>query len=422
MAVGSQRAAATMLRGWRLEAARAACLGVAVLTLGLVAAGFAAGFRDPELISQPTIRTVLVSAGVPLRLTIAIGLLVPTVVSAVTAAVLFWRRFDDWMALLFGLFLVLFGSFESRALYALHAAHPGARPLIGFVSVATLVVGILLLSVFPDGRFVPGSTRLLALAVIPAFGSMPDMLTTVQRLPDPLGVPAWREAYFLAVLVGSAGLGIAAQGWRYWRVSGPVQRQQAKWVLFAFVAYELVLLGGFAIPSLFVNIDSPWFAWALVATLGFNVLFPVAVAVAILRYRLYAIDRILNRTLVYGLLTAILGTSYALVVLGLGQLAGTIGSGTHSLAIAGATLAVAVGFRPLRRRVQDMVDRRFNRRRYDAAQTITQFSSRLRQELDLDALTRELLEIVDQTMQPTRLSLWLRPTHNTPPRTTHSAY
>src|SRR6266545_361370 len=325
MVVGSQRAAATMLRGWRLEAARAACLGVAVLMLGLVAAGFAAGFRDPELISQPTIRTVLVSAGVPLRLTIAIGLLVPTVVSAVTAAVLFWRRFDDWMALLFERCLVLFGSFESRALYALHAAHPGAR--------------------------------LLMLAVIPAFASMPDMLTTVQRLPDPLGVPAWREAYFLAVLVGSAGLGIAGQGWRYWRVSGPVQRQQAKWVLFAFVAYELVLLGGFAIPSLFVNIDSPWFAWALVATLGFNVLFPVSVAVAMLRYRLYAIDRIINRTLVYGLLTAILGTSYALIVLGLGQLAGTIGRGTHSLAIAGATLAVAVLFRPLRRRVQDTVDR-----------------------------------------------------------------
>jgi len=117
-----------------------------------------------------------------------------------------------------------------------------------------------------------------------------------------------------------------------------------------------------------------------------------------------------------------LGTSYALIVLGLGQLAGTIGRGTHSLAIAGATLAVAVLFRPLRRRVQDTVDRRFNRRRYDAAQTITQFSSRLRQELDLDALTRELLQIVDQTMQPTRLSLWLRPTHNTPPRTTYSAY
>jgi hypothetical protein len=114
MVVGSQRAAATLLRGWRLEAARAACLGVAVLTLGLVAAGFAAGFRDPELISQPTIRTVLASAGVPLPLTIAIGLLVPTLVSAVTAAVLFWRRSDDWMALLFGLFLVLFASL-SRA-------------------------------------------------------------------------------------------------------------------------------------------------------------------------------------------------------------------------------------------------------------------------------------------------------------------
>jgi hypothetical protein len=244
MVAGSGLPAATTLRGWPLEAARATCLGVAVLTLGLVAAGFVAGFRDPALISQPTVRVALAGAGVPLRLTIAIGLLVPTVVSAVTAAVLFWRRSDDRMALLFALFLVLFGSFESRALSALRAAHPGARPLIGLVSVATGVVGVLLLCVFPDGRFVPRWTAVLPLAAIPAFASMPDMLTTLQRLPDPLGVPAWREACFLAVLAGSVGLGTAAQGWRYWRVSSPVQRQQAKWVAFTLAGYELVLVGG----------------------------------------------------------------------------------------------------------------------------------------------------------------------------------
>ena len=415
MAVGSGRAAATTLHGRPLEAARAAFLGVAVLTLGLVTAGFAAGFRDPASISQPTVRVALASAGVSLRLTIAIGLLVPTLVSAVTAGVLFWRRSNDWMVLLFALFLVLFGSFESRALYALHTAHPGTRPLIGFVSVATGVAGVLLLCVFPDGRFVPRWTAVLPLAAIPAFASMPDMLTTVQRLPDPLDVPVWREVSLLAVLVCSVGLGSAAQGWRYWRVSGPVQRQQAKWVAFTLAAYELVLVGGFVVPSLFGAIDNPWFAWALLATLVFNVSFPVAVAVAILRYRLYAIDRIINRTLVYGLLTAILGTSYALIVLGIGQLAGALGHGSPSLAVAVATLVVAVLSRPLRRRVQQTVDRRFNRRRYDAAQTIAAFSSRLRQEIDLDALTRELLAVVDQTMEPTRLSLWLRPTRNTVP-------
>jgi K+-sensing histidine kinase KdpD len=127
---------------------------------------------------------------------------------------------------------------------------------------------------------------------------------------------------------------------------------------------------------------------------------------------------------VYGLLTAILGTSYALIVLGLGQLAGALGRGTHSLAVAVATLAVAVLAGPLRRRVQETVDRRFNRRRYDAAQTIAAFSGRLRQELDLDALARELLAVVDQTMEPTRLSLWVRPTRNIRPgqaRSAHSA-
>jgi len=132
---------------------------------------------------------------------------------------------------------------------------------------------------------------------------------------------------------------------------------------------------------------------------------PVAMGAAILRYRLYDLDRIISRTLAYGLLTLLLGGGYAAVVLGLGQLLGR----TSSLVVAAATLAVAAAFQPARRRVQDLVDRRFNRRRYDAAQTIAAFSARLRQQVDLDTLTTELLAVVNQTMQPTRAQLWLRP-------------
>jgi hypothetical protein len=132
---------------------------------------------------------------------------------------------------------------------------------------------------------------------------------------------------------------------------------------------------------------------------------PVAIGAAILRYRLYDLDHIVSRTLAYGLLTLLLGGGYAVVVLGLGQRLGQ----DSSLVVAAATLAVAAVFQPLRRRVQQAMDRRFNRRRHDTAQTITAFSDRLHQQIDLDTLTAELLGVAEQTMQPTQALLWLRP-------------
>jgi uncharacterized membrane protein YbhN (UPF0104 family) len=137
-------------------------------------------------------------------------------------------------------------------------------------------------------------------------------------------------------------------------------------------------------------------------------LVPVAAGIAILRYRLYDIDRLINRTLVYGLLTALLGAVYAAVVLVLGQGFGGVGGQPPSWAVAGATLTVAALFQPARRRIQTAVDRRFNRRKYDAAKTVEAFSARLREEIDLDTLLAELLAVVNQTMQPRKASLWLR--------------
>ncbi|HEY7599953.1 MAG TPA: hypothetical protein VH741_08500 [Candidatus Limnocylindrales bacterium] len=131
----------------------------------------------------------------------------------------------------------------------------------------------------------------------------------------------------------------------------------------------------------------------------------VGIGAAILRYRLYDLDRIISRTVAYTLLTVLLAGGYAAVVLGLGQLLGR----DSSLVVAAATLAVAAAFQPARRRIQQGVDRRFNRRRHDAARTIAIFSARLRDQIDLGTLTGELLGVVDQTMQPTQASLWLRP-------------
>ena len=136
---------------------------------------------------------------------------------------------------------------------------------------------------------------------------------------------------------------------------------------------------------------------------------PIAVTVAIVRHRLYDIDRVLNRTLVWGLLTVLLGSVYAAGVFVLGRLLDPA-NGQSELAVAASTLAVAALFQPARRRVQTAVDRRFNRARYDAARTVEAFSVRLRDEVDLDMLSAELLTVVDQTVQPTQASLWLRPT------------
>jgi hypothetical protein len=134
-------------------------------------------------------------------------------------------------------------------------------------------------------------------------------------------------------------------------------------------------------------------------------LLPLATGASILRYRLFDLDHIVSRTVAYGLLTVLLAGGYAAVVLGLGRL---LPDESSSLAVAAATLAVAALFQPVRRRVQAAVDRRFNRRRFDAARTVDAFAARLRDQVDLDALSAELLAVTDRTMQPTTASLWLR--------------
>jgi hypothetical protein len=198
------------------------------------------------------------------------------------------------------------------------------------------------------------------------------------------------------VLVAGGLLGsLASLVVRFARARG-LERQQLKWFVYAAGLGFAVLVLPTPIPD--------FLEWTLAP-----VSLSVAAAVAVLRYRLYDIDRLINRTLVYGLLTAVLGLGYAAAVLALGQLFGGVGERPPSWAVAGATLAVATVFQPARLRIQTAVDRRFNRRKYNTAKTIQAFSTRLRDQVDLDTLTGELLAVVDLTMQPTQASLWLRP-------------
>ncbi|HEX5876940.1 MAG TPA: hypothetical protein VF468_01205, partial [Actinomycetota bacterium] len=178
------------------------------------------------------------------------------------------------------------------------------------------------------------------------------------------------------------------------RAARGVERQQLRWVAAGAILAVAVALSGGILPT--------------AVTYAAVLCPPMAVAVAVLRYRLWDLDRLVSRTVTYALVSALLVLPYLLIVPAAGRLA----AGAGNLAVAAATLAAAALFAPLRRRVQDLVDRRFNRRRSDAARTVEAFSNRLREQLDLDALAAELLAVVDHTMQPTRASLWLRPPVN----------
>jgi hypothetical protein len=216
-------------------------------------------------------------------------------------------------------------------------------------------------------------------------------------------VAAWllAQALFLPI-------GLYAQVYRYRKVSGPVQRQQTKWVALAMGLSLVVAVAGFMSPLVFLDPSHPFFVWGALIVVPVMLLLPLSIAVAILRHRLFDIDLLISRTVTYTLLTLVLGTVYAATVLVLVQILNQVNANSR-LAVAISTLLVVALFQPLRRRVQDRVDRRFNRRRHDAAKNIQAFASQLRQELDLDTVSAKLLTVVDATMQPTRTSLWLRP-------------
>jgi hypothetical protein len=287
--------------------------------------------------------------------------------------------------------------------------------LIGenFWAVGTTLAITLPLLLLPDGRLRSPRWRLVAVAAVAGtaltvVGGCLDPAPTTQTLEPiakPFALHGW--AGTVAAVVNWTGFGIlfasvpaaALCAVLRFRASQGVERQQLRWVAFGAAASVVGPLAAIALAVLGILPSADAFSFPLLLSV------PLAIAVAVLRYRLWDLDRIISRTVAYALLTLLLGLGYAAVVLGLSRLL----PDSSALAVAAATLAVAAVFQPARRRVQRAVDRRFNRRRYDAARTVDAFSVRLRDQVDLDALHGELLGVVDQTMQPTQAHLWLRP-------------
>ncbi|HEV2743918.1 MAG TPA: hypothetical protein VGV91_12230 [Rubrobacter sp.] len=363
--------------------------------------------------AQPTpegvrhLREAGLSAGTYAVLNVAIDKVFQPVWFAV-GALIFFRRSDDRMALLVSAFLVAFGTVtvDATGADALVADQQAWWLPVEAVQITGEVCVVLFFLRFPGGRFVPRWTRWLALAFI-AFVLSLDLFPELYSGSPPLKTIS--IAAFSAMVVSL----VWSQIYRYRNALSAAQRRQARWVVFGTalgvagtfpsrLPRDLSLVGG----------DTPFLLLVLEAGFAASLLLvPLSIGVAVLRSHLFDIDVLINRTLVYGTLTALLATAY------LGGVAATQAvfqslTGQRELpqlAIVASTLAIAALFNPLRRRIQTLIDRRFYRGKYDAERTLAAFSVRLRSETDLETLSNDLMGVIGTTVRPEHASLWLRP-------------
>jgi hypothetical protein len=422
-AVGAQslNALPTELRGRRLFVARALWVGVVSLTAVILAASVPAHLADLHRICSagscvagqltPAEARALGDLGVSSDAYIAYVFALDLVVAlgfCMVGVLVFWRRSREPGPLFVSFALMVFGltwpdTFDS----ALH--QPLWGDLARFLTQLGLASLFVFFFVFPDGRFVPRWSRWVVLLLF----VMPVLYVLFPRsiLAEP-PMPA-----NLLVFLGLWACCALAQVYRYGRVSGPVERQQTKWVVFG-VTVCVALLIGFLLPVVFFpDLTRPGVVSFVFDLSGLTIggslgllLIPLSIGAAILRYRLYDIDIIINRALVYGSLTLMLLLVYFGGVVGTQAVFRALTGQVQQpqLAVVGSTLAIAALFIPLRRRIQSFIDRRFYRKKYDAAKTLESFSRRLRDEVNLENLADELLTVVEQTIQPAHASLWLR--------------
>jgi hypothetical protein len=325
-------------------------------------------------------------------------------------AIIFFRRSEDRMALLVSLFLVTFGPvlIIPTAAYTLISSQPAWWLPVRGVEIVGEVCSALFFFTFPGGRFAPRWTRWLAVAFIASDLSsilFPELYSELYSRS-----PALETVSYL-VFLGTVVSVVWLQVYRYRRVSSETQRQQTKWVVFGLtlgiagtfpsqLPVDLSLVGG----------DTP--LTLLFLKMGFALSFlliPLSIGVAVLRSHLFDIDVVINRTLVYGSLTATLVALYFVGIVVLQRLFVALTGEKSTLAVVASTLVIAALFTPLRRRIQSFIDRRFYRSKYDARKTLEAFSAQLRDETDLNALSDDLVGVVRETMQPAHVSLWLRP-------------
>jgi hypothetical protein len=400
-----------MLRGRWLLLARAVWVAVAVVALGTFLISIPARYvqlAHPTAEARAALAQMGLSAGGYALYNVTLDVVFVSAF-AVVASVIFWRRSDDAMALLVATMLVVWGPLNGLFVLtpsATEGMYPALQATVGsLVTFVGYMAWMLFFYLFPSGRFVPRWTRWLALCWVLFVGSW---------VFTPFGPPTWPLFLFnvsILVLWGSFPM---AQLYRYVRVSDATQRQQTKWVVSGVsVAVAGVLTTIFTVGAA-VDLPPKEVGPKMLSMLlmdAFMLFIPLSIGFAVLRSRLFDIDVVINRTLVYGSLTAILAGVYFGGVTATQAIFRALTSQQEQpqLAIVVSTLVIAALFNPLRRRIQGFIDRSFYRRKYDAAKTLEAFSAKLRNETDLDALSGDLVGVVRETMQPAHVSLWLRP-------------
>ena len=344
-----------------------------------------------------------------------ITLVLETSVWFAVGLVLFWRKSSDRAILLFSVALVLTPLFFiprlPGALYT-HGAWWVPTDLLASLASCSLIVWY----TFPDGRFVPGLTRWLALGWV-AVGFVPIPILGAAHPWN-----WWLSPLYALMRIAFYGSIALVVLYRYRRRSTPVQRQQIKWMVFALTIFTVeamvVEFVVFLVPTYFpaLGLLNQLYQYAKLLTPILSILIPLSIGIALLRYQLWDIDLIINRTLVYGSLTALLTLLYFGLIFALQSLFQGLFHQNNAVALVVSTLAIFALFEPLRRRIQSSIDRRFYRHKYDAARIVEAFSATLRNEVDLNQLREHLITVVQETMQPAHVSLWLRePNSKLPP-------
>ncbi|HUP15333.1 MAG TPA: hypothetical protein VM848_04710 [Acidimicrobiia bacterium] len=373
-----------------------------MILLPAAVVGLGAVVQRPDLVSSPVFLDLVGRVGISPVAAAWLGFVLPTALAFVVAAVIRRGRPDDPSALLFGLSVVSLYLIVAGVGTALSevTAHAVGR----FVDVLAVVLLTLGLYLFPNGRFLPRWTRWPAIAMAAVSIAFPDLIGAARSMGTDSPGTFSLETRHLAAAVAVLALGtwLPAQVYRYRRLSTPLEKLQTRWIIFGFA---LVLIGSLgAILLRAIGIPSRWVAWPLLLAAAGTFILPAAAGLAVLRYRLYEIDRIISRTVTYSILAGLLAALYLATVYAMTRLVPVTGD----LAVAGSTLAIAALFNPLRRRVQRVVDRRFNRSRYDAVLMIESFALRLRSGIELGEVLADLQQVLVHTVEPASTKIWLR--------------